>query len=311
MLNGPILRGDRCVLEFGDLLFEVLPGVAGRITRVSLGGLELLTGPEIDPGNYGSTFWTSPQSDWPIWPPPAGIDRAAFAVRELVNGFELSGPPLDDAALPKLNGLSLTKRFRADLDRRAIHAEYELTNHANVARSTAAWEITRVPAGGLTFYAADSLPFTPPERAAISFSQGAGCLWYTHSIRDVKAKANGDGKGWVAHVTREGLLLVKVFPDLSPAQAAPGEGEVEIYADPTYVEVENQGPFSTIPPGGRTTLRVHWYVRRLPSNVTIRAGNPQLVQLASELVALDASSPAREVRPSSPNRFGYGSRAGF
>ena len=37
MLSGPIERGGKAVLEFGEVFFEVTPAVAGRITSVRLG----------------------------------------------------------------------------------------------------------------------------------------------------------------------------------------------------------------------------------------------------------------------------------
>jgi hypothetical protein len=86
-----------------------------------------------------------------------------------------------------------------------------------------------------------------------------------------------DGRGWLAHVTTEGALLVKTFGDLSPEEFAPGEAEIELYSSPqspadrAYVEIENQGAFSEIPEGNETAWPVTWYLRTLPPTVPASA----------------------------------------
>src|SRR5947207_14800898 len=73
----PQLRDGRHLLSWDDVSFEVDARTGGRVTALRLGGRNLLTGPEIDPGNFGSTFWTSPQSSWG-WPPVPEVDHAEY-----------------------------------------------------------------------------------------------------------------------------------------------------------------------------------------------------------------------------------------
>jgi hypothetical protein len=65
----PIDRGSGdYVLELSDGLFFKINAAGARIMDVHLGsGENLLTGSSINDVNYGSTFWTSPQTDW-SWP---------------------------------------------------------------------------------------------------------------------------------------------------------------------------------------------------------------------------------------------------
>ena len=72
------------------------------------------------------------------------------------------------------------------------------------------------------------------------------------------------------------LLQVFAFVELA---FAPGHGEVEIYASGTntYIEVENQGAYESIPPNGSVTWTVRWYLRYLPSNITPTAGSTELL----------------------------------
>jgi len=84
-----------------------------------------------------------------------------------------------------------------------------------------------------------------------------GVAWFAYDAAAITAdqKLFADGReGWIAHVDGD-LLLVKSFADTLPAQAAPGEAEIEIYANAghTYVEVENQGAYVSLAPGAATT----------------------------------------------------------
>ena len=52
----PEVRDGCHVLAWDDVSFEVDARTGGRVTALRLGGRNLLTGPEIDSGNFGSTF---------------------------------------------------------------------------------------------------------------------------------------------------------------------------------------------------------------------------------------------------------------
>src|SRR6476659_7306563 len=76
-------------------------------------------------------------------------------------------------------------------------------------------------------------------------------------------------RGWLAHVDGD-ALLVKTFAVVPRAAQAPGEAQIEIYANPshTYIEIEAQGAYETIAPGTALPWRVVWLVRRVPSDVS-------------------------------------------
>jgi len=82
-------------------------------------------------------------------------------------------------------------------------------------------------------------------------------------------------------------LLVKSFGDTLPSQAAPGEAEIELYANAghTYVEVENQGATVNLAPGDSTTWTVRWMLRKLNvASTPAQAGSAPLVDLVRGLV---------------------------
>ena len=80
------------------------------------------------------------------------------------------------------------------------------------------------------------------------------------------------------------------YPDFEPADAAPGEAEIELFTNGQYVEIEQQGALAALRAGGALTWTVRWKLRRLPGGTTVAAGDAGL----------------RVVRqpPRSPNRRG-------
>lgn len=272
----PIQRGSNYVLEFGDLYFEVSPNGA-RVVNVHLtGGQNLLTDATINSTNFGSTFWTAPQSDWD-WPPVPEID---------------SGPYMATIASPAVNFLGaaativparVAKSFRADLAKVAIVADYSIQSQAN-GTGFAPWEITRVFKRGLTFWPTGTAP-RAGTMPILPTTDAAGCTWHeaTSASTEGKLFANA-GAGWLAHVDGD-TVIVKKFPDIMPSQAAAGEDEIEVYVGATnYIEVEQQGAYQMLPMGMSFTWSVTWFVKRLPQGVTATVGNAQLVAFVQSLV---------------------------
>ena len=121
----------------------------------------------------------------------------------------------------------------------------------------APWEITRVPNEGLIFFEAPAEGITPSGLMPFTFSDGIA--WYQTDTTNENRKINSDGKGWLAYLNQD-LLLIKKFEDLSPSQPAPGEAEIQVYVNrgKTYIELESQGAYTTLEPGGSLTWTVKW-----------------------------------------------------
>lgn len=264
----------RLALAVGDTSFEVDPQAGGRITSFRRGDAEVLVGPAVHPKNWGSTLWTSPQSAWG-WPPPAEFDDMPYEVVSRADGIELLGPP--NEAL----GVSLTKRFSVDARRDSVALEYGIRNVASRPVTAAAWEVSRVPPGGLTFY-----PAGATAGGALRLDRIGDGSWYRHDpsgLTEEGAKSFADGTGgFVAHVVGR-LLFVKAFSDLPPRSQAPGEGEVEIHANDRYVEVEVQGPYVRIEPGEVALWPVRWFLREIPPNMSLTAGSDELMSFAAQV----------------------------
>ena len=205
------------------------------------------------PESFGSTFWTSPQKEW-NWPPVPEFDKQAYSVEK------------DGKVLRMTSGVSdrlkyrIRKEFSVDEKDGAFVITYSIINESNETRQVAPWEITRVKnEGGLIFFEAPADSIWPA--GLMNFTNAQGAAWYVADEAQQNRKVNADGKGWLAYLAN-GLLLVKRFEDLDATQPAPGEAEVQVYVNrgKTYIELENQGPYSTLQPQQQLSWTVRWYL---------------------------------------------------
>jgi hypothetical protein len=280
--SAPSVSGSVYTFAFGDTVFAVDAAKAGRIATFALAGRNVLTAPKSsEDNNWGSTFWTSPQSDW-NWPPPAEIDPAPYTAAVVGDSLVLGSLPS-----PGL-GLAASKSFSVDAAKGMVAIVYGIANKGTTPRKAAPWEISRVAAGGLTFFPmGEGKPWKGPQEL-LPLDIRDGVAWFASTTiaaaNDQKVFADGH-EGWLAHVAGD-LLLVKAFADTAPSQAAPGESEIELYTDPgrTYVEVENQGAYVEIAPGATVSWTVRWFLRELDAKLAVRPGSQELVAAVRELL---------------------------
>lgn len=253
-ISGP--DNGRYDISTGEIHMTVDAEHGGMIVSFRYGDNEILSQTRY-PNSYGSTFWTSPQSDW-SWPPVPEYDSKPFAAEIQGDSLILTGEKSSRF------GYRIRKRFTADDEDNSIAVTYTITNESEETRKVAPWEITRVTNGGILFFEADEvIPANNMETIPFTFEKGAA--WYVlDGARDYR-KVNADGKGWLAF-SDYGLLLVKKFQDLDETQPAPGEAEIQVYVNPgkTYVEIEEQGPYTTLRPGEELDWTVRWYLTLQP-----------------------------------------------
>jgi hypothetical protein len=271
------------VWRFAELELVVDPRRGGRVMQYGLQGRNVLAGPEVVQdgdtvmqNNFGSTLWTSPQSDWG-WPPEVAIDSAAY--QDSVTGDVLT---LESQPGEKM-GYAVTKRIWADVARQRVSFDYRL-NNVSATRPAAPWEVTRVAKRGLLFFPAASGPLEPSTLGSELVDDVA---WIDiDRVPPGDAKLFQDGaEGWLAYVDDD-LVLIKTFENVARSEQAPGESEIEIYVsgECRYIEIEQQGPLALPSPGAPSSWRVDWYLRRRPAEVDARLGNAELVRwVRSEL----------------------------
>jgi hypothetical protein len=268
------------VLSVGALQMQVDSNRGGRITRFARAGRSVLLGSDAQPEMYGSTFWTSPQNGaggWG-WPPVVAVDSAPYTAVVEGDALVLTGPVARIAGAE----VAISKRFALDPLDETIAVTYTIHNLGSAPATFAPWEITRVPAGGVTFFPTGLVeePLLGQLRALQRIGDITWFDWAVSAPAAGDGKFSGDGReGWVAHCCGD-LLLVKRFTDIAPGEQAPGEGEIEVYAegDKCYEEVEQQGRYSSIAPASALTWTVRWALLGLTQPVQV--GDPLLVSLA-------------------------------
>ena len=273
------LDDEKYVLSVQDLSMTVDAGHGGKILSFKLGEQEVLAqnpaaapqpAPQgegqprrrfFNPNSYGSTFWTSPQAEW-NWPPVPEYDSLPYTV-------EIKDGPVKvaDVTLPALflqgqvskYGYRVCKAFTVDPSDLAFVITYSIVNESGETRKIAPWQISRVPNGGFLEFDAKPEGVTPADLMKVTFAEGQAILEV--DVADQNRKINVDGKGWLKFHDN-GLVLTQCFPDIAPAEAAPGEAEIQVYIDArkSFVEIEAQGPFTELKPGEKLDWTVRWYL---------------------------------------------------
>ena len=272
------MNGGSYVLTLGNTYLEIDPMNGARMTALRVGGStggNLLADATVtgQADNWGSTFWPSPQT-WP-WPPTdAGSINAINTLPYTVNS-DATSLTLTSSVNASVPMLQVIKKFTADVAKEAIVIDYTMTNGGTDPVTAAPWEVTRVAPGGITFYPAAAPPYAQAT-PLLKTTDAAGVTWYQHDPTDMtEYKLFGDGKdGWLAHTDGD-LLLIKTFTDIPASAPAEGEAEIEIYAVPQYVEMENQGAVQTLAAGQSLHWTVRWYARKLTAPAAV--GSADLV----------------------------------
>ena len=264
--------------KVADVVMAVNAHFGARIISFRLKDQEILSTPSVHPENYGSTLWLSPQN-WK-WPPSPVLDVAPYTVTLKKETLTLtSGADVQ-------SGCQMSKSIVVNKSDSSYSIKYTITNISDKDKSVAPWEVTRVVAGGLTFF-----PVGTPggfSRSNLVTEDLNDICWfqYQHELVTGHQKLFRNGaEGWLAHCNH-GLIFIKQFPDIGIEQEAPHETEIELYTnkEKTYIELENQGGYKTLRPGESIKWIVKWYLRQIPSPIQIKPGNVDLSQLVRTTV---------------------------
>jgi hypothetical protein len=255
-------------LAFGNTLFVVNATQGAAVTTYSLQGHNVLAD--------GSHFRPSPQKAW-NWPPPPEIAQLAYT------------PSLSEKVIvmdSQTNaqwGVKAKKRFWANSASQVVTIEYTLTNTSSAQASWAPWEVSRVNATGLTFFAQGSaIPAKPSSYGnALPLQSAGGISWLDYQAAIYTAGnyiVAGDGlEGWSAHA-EAGIVFIKSYPDVATAQIPPEEGEIQLWTDATHtvLEMENEGAYVPIGAGQSIVWTMRWYLRTIPSDAPVAVGSTKL-----------------------------------
>ncbi len=246
------LEDGKYSISVGDVVLTVDASRGGKIVSFKCQDKEVLSTTRM-PNSFGSTFWTSPQKEW-NWPPVPEFDTKPYTAEVKDNMLVLTGSKSERF------GYRIRKVFTADPKDNAVVITYTIINESGETRKVAPWEISRVPNGGVVFF--DAKEATPANNMkGLPFTYEKGAAWYVMDEDKANRKINADGKGWLAFCDK-GLLFIKKFADIDQAEAAPAEAEIQIYANPgkTFVEIEEQGAYTTLKPGEEADWTARWYL---------------------------------------------------
>ena len=298
----PIKNGNKYSFQSSNTYLEVDASVGARISSFKVNGSEILCTTKSDLYSWGSTFWVSPQSQWKWslygnWPPPASIDNLSYSV--VINDSTLI---LTSAIDPGAN-IQVRKTITANETDTSYTIQYTVINKKMLVQSFAPWEDSRVPLGGMSYFPVGNKVISGNAPFPSKFIMMAdSVVWYTYSAADAtNKKVYADGKeGWTAHL-RNKLLFVKQFPDILESQAAPSESEIEEYISTAFIELENQGAYTSIPSGDSIIYTVKWFAREIPDTMETVAGNPNLLRYTRNTVGIDKSIKSNISRNISTN----------
>ena len=261
------------ILEVANVYFEIKTKNGARFSSLKINGTEIMFIGD-SPGNWGSSFWPSPQSEWG-WPPSNELDEDPYVGGIVEKKIWLTSDT------DEVTNLSFSKTAYGDLADTSINIDYVMINQKNEDQIFAPWEVTRVPSGGLAFFPAgdNDISGDMAESTEIIGSNA----WYNNA-NSSGSKFFSDSKGWLAHVDMNRNLFIKVFDDISLEMAAPGEAEVEVYSGGNYVELENQGDYAPIAANDSIIWKVKWLVRQLPNNIDVNVGSESLIDYTISVI---------------------------
>jgi hypothetical protein len=247
-------------LKNGPINFTIDTQHGGRIVNFSYNNKEILT-KEIEGFDFhGSTFWPSPQSDWG-WPPYQTLDSDPYEIIDKSDDQLYIQSKIE----PK-SKIQVKKYFAKSMIDSSIIIRYTMINHSTTeATKVAPWEVTRVANKGL-------LTFNSNERidtAIYGSYHPSYCydgILTTLDLNIARPKKDnfkiyGNGNGRINHL-HDSLYFIKQYPDISINEFAPKETEIEVFVNDSfgYMEIEQQGPYTSVAPHDSLVWEVKWYL---------------------------------------------------
>lgn len=274
-------------LKSGEISMKVSSD-GGRIISFTLGNHEILT-QEKEHENFGSTLWIAPQSDWG-WPPYKVLDNERYDVEE--DGDELKMKSKEDEE----SGLQIEKTWEI-VNGNTVQITYQIKNISDFPKYVGAWEVTRVPCGGVVFFAQGDTTKLPPSKLEIDLKEN-GINWL--SIDKIPKQENqklfsSASGGWLSYA-RNDVLFIKQFPDIEISKYSPQQGEVEIYVnkDKSYIELENQGEYTLLQADQSLSYRVKWSLVKLPEYIRVSLGEEELTNYVRQIVSTPKSKERKK-----------------
>ena len=119
----------RYTVSTGDVTMTIDAARGGKIVSFRYQDKEVLSQTRF-PNSFGSTFWTSPQSDW-NWPPVPEYDRLPYTAEAEDDSLILTSQKSERF------GMRIRKEFSTDSKSNAIVIRYTVINESDKERKVA------------------------------------------------------------------------------------------------------------------------------------------------------------------------------
>lgn len=274
------LENGHFSIQHNDLSFVIDPTAGGRILSAKVGEGELLLQKRDSLVNWGSTFWSAPQSVW-NWPPPAAISVGKY--RSEVIGDML----VMESEVDEMYKFSVRKTMELNPAKNGLKIQYEITNAADSVQSMGPWEVTCVPGGGSVFFPiGQSLDYAENN---LEFDQKEDIAWFTYDpdrLKEWQKLFNNVSEGWLTFIDDNGLLFIKSFEKIPSDKLAPEQGNVEVFINKPlkYIELENHGRYTRLEPGESFTYSVYWYLSQLPKGINANEYSEELIKHVRDMI---------------------------
>lgn len=265
-------------LETKDFILKIDSEEGARVVKFGSHETNMLMENDRQVKNYGSTLWTSPQSDWG-WPPSHALHFGNYQVVKKSPRQIILESAVDNS------GVQLTKDF--NIVDEAIQITYKLSNRSDHTKDVGLWEVSSVPARGLFFYkSSKSQHGFVDSKFQLLETLGTNFYFLNEETRLIKKKNFGfSDSGWMAYLN-EGMLWVKTFKDVPNDEIAPSHGEIELFANTAlgYMEIENHGNFESLDPEDFLEYQVVWHLKKLPDGIDTTIVSKELLDFIQKEV---------------------------
>lgn len=272
------------LLQLNNLYLGIDLNNGGRIVSFTIDDREILSSKQINKRYYGSTFWLAPEKIWSSLQP---YDNGEFEIKN-ISDYRIDTREKQNVV--RANQIfSMGKSFIVNAEDTSFIIQYSVTNISGRLRGVAPWEVTRVPTGGIIFSKkrmATDAPIPNDMYPLLNIRDSLSYIWYppdTSTVSAEKAFLNGDG--WIAYVLDD-FVFIKQFPVIDIGLSAPDERNIEIYVNKakTYIELENQGPYTNLASDESLNYTVRWYARKLPSGIKDYIGSRDLINFVEGIL---------------------------
>jgi hypothetical protein len=269
--------------KVANVYFEVDPSFGSRISSLKINGNETMYIDRTYGGGYlwGATLWQSPQSEW-NWPPSEALDQDPYSGGIFGDSITL----LSDEDNRYNTHLKFRKTFRANLSDTSITVKYTMINTGTTAHSYSAWQLVRVPSGGMALF-----PYGEGDITGAFASEVAkvnNVAWFKYDGTETPGqKFFSDGsEGWYAFLDSSKRIFMQKFMDVAADKQAPGENEIELWfnSHDSYIELETQSEYTNIAAGDSLVWIVKWYLRNLPATISDTVGSLDLISYVRDIM---------------------------